>query len=174
MDRIVADLTFDTETNGTPPSTGRYACWGMGSGAIGPVAVNEQGRILPAALAEQLGDASGPLIVCAQIGNVNTGEIDPVGEICEIAHRSGAWVHVDGAFGLWAAASPKSQHLTSGVELADSWATDAHKWLNVPYNSGLLFCTNPAAHRAGHLLARRHHLAWAGGDANRGVELVDR
>jgi glutamate/tyrosine decarboxylase-like PLP-dependent enzyme len=86
--------------------------------------------------------------VCAQVGNVNSGAVDPVGEICEVAHQHGAWVHVDGAFGMWAAASPRLRPLVNGVELADSWATDAHKWLNVPYDSGLVFCAHPEAHRA--------------------------
>ncbi len=80
-----------------------------------------------------------------QAGNVNTGAFDPAGEICARAHRSGAWVHVDGAFGLWAAASPSYTQLVEGVADADSWATDAHKWLNVPYDSGLAFVRDAAA-----------------------------
>jgi glutamate/tyrosine decarboxylase-like PLP-dependent enzyme len=80
-----------------------------------------------------------------QAGNVNTGAFDPAAEICERAHSSGAWVHVDGAFGLWAAVNPKYCHLVEGVALADSWATDAHKWLNVPYDSGLAFVKDPMA-----------------------------
>jgi glutamate/tyrosine decarboxylase-like PLP-dependent enzyme len=98
------------------------------------------------ALAAALDDR--PAIVCAQVGNVNTGAVDPVGAISDVAHRHGAWVHVDGAFGLWAAASPRLRPLVAGVERADSWATDAHKWLNVPYDCGLVFCAEPAAHRA--------------------------
>ena len=78
----------------------------------------------------------------------NSGAMDPVGEICQVAHGHGAWVHVDGAFGMWAAASPRLRPLVAGVERADSWATDAHKWLNVPYDSGLVFCAHPEAHRA--------------------------
>src|ERR1019366_9719220 len=89
-----------------------------------------------------------PSIVCVQVGNVNTGSFDPVDEICRRAHEGGAWVHVDGAFGLWAAASPRHAHLTSGVAAADSWATDAHKWLNVPYDSGLTFVREPEPLRA--------------------------
>jgi glutamate/tyrosine decarboxylase-like PLP-dependent enzyme len=89
--------------------------------------------------AEALPKLRGPAIVCAQAGNVNTGACDPVSRICDIAHEGGAWVHVDGAFGLWAAASPGLAHLVEGTEKADSWATDAHKWLNVPYDSGLAF-----------------------------------
>jgi glutamate/tyrosine decarboxylase-like PLP-dependent enzyme len=121
---------------------------GAGTEAIVEVAADDQGRMRPAALAAALEQGSGPAIVAAQVGNVNSGAIDPVRDICDIAHRHGAWVHVDGAFGLWAAASPRLRPLLAGVELADSWATDAHKWLNVPYDSGLVFCAHPAAHRA--------------------------
>jgi glutamate/tyrosine decarboxylase-like PLP-dependent enzyme len=88
-------------------------------------------------LAASLPALSGPTIICIQAGNVNTGAFDPAEEICGKAKSSGAWVHVDGAFGLWAAASPKRRCLTSGIANADSWATDAHKWLNVPYDSGV-------------------------------------
>jgi glutamate/tyrosine decarboxylase-like PLP-dependent enzyme len=91
---------------------------------------------------------SGPTIVCIQAGNVNTGAFDPAHEICAVAHEAGAWVHVDGAFGLWTAATPKLAHLAAGVNEADSWATDAHKWLNVPYDSGLVFCRDPQHLRA--------------------------
>jgi glutamate/tyrosine decarboxylase-like PLP-dependent enzyme len=101
---------------------------------------------------------------------VNTGAIDPVGEICEIAHRAGAWVHVDGAFGLWAAVSPVLRPLVAGVEQADSWATDAHKWLNVPYDSGLIFCAHPDAHRAAIGVARASYLAHAGDGERDGVD----
>jgi len=87
-------------------------------------------------------------IVCVQAGNVNTGGFDPIGEICERARARGAWVHVDGAFGLWAAAAPPRAHLTRGIGEADSWATDAHKWLNVPYDSGLVLSREPQALRA--------------------------
>ena len=100
--------------------------------------------MLPGALPE-LGATS---IVCVQAGNVNTGSFDPVPEICRRAHAADAWVHVDGAFGLWAAASPRHAHLVAGVADADSWATDAHKWLNVPYDSGLAFVRD-ASHLAG-------------------------
>jgi glutamate/tyrosine decarboxylase-like PLP-dependent enzyme len=112
------------------------------------VDADDQGRMRPAALAAALERGSGPAIVCAQLGNVNSGAMDPVGEICQVARGHGAWVHVDGAFGLWAAASPRLRPLVAGVEEADSWATDAHKWLNVPYDSGLVFCAHPTAHRA--------------------------
>jgi glutamate/tyrosine decarboxylase-like PLP-dependent enzyme len=121
---------------------------GLGRDAIMPVAADDQGRMRPEALRQALAGVAGPVIVCAQAGNVNSGAVDPVGAICEVGHQAGAWVHVDGAFGLWAAASPRLRHLVAGVELADSWATDAHKWLNVPYDSGLVFCAHPQAHQA--------------------------
>jgi len=80
-----------------------------------------------------------PALVCLQAGNVNTGAFDPADELCRLAHESGSWVHVDGAFGLWAACAPARRHLMAGYENADSWATDGHKWLNVPYDCGLAF-----------------------------------
>jgi len=106
--------------------------------------VDGQGRLRPDALPKMIG----PTIVCAQAGNVNTGSFDPLEAIIERAHAQGAWVHVDGAFGLWAAASPGRQHLTRGLDQADSWATDAHKWLNVPFDSGLAFARDPHALQA--------------------------
>jgi glutamate/tyrosine decarboxylase-like PLP-dependent enzyme len=121
---------------------------GLGTASIVEVEMDAQGRMQVAALRQALERDDGPTIVCAQVGNVNTGAVDPVGEICELAHEHGAWEHVDGAFGLWAAASPRLRGLVAGVERADSWATDAHKWLNVPYDSGLVFCAHPDAHRA--------------------------
>ena len=121
---------------------------GLGTGCLVPVEVDDQGRMRADRLAATLRELDGPLIVCAQAGNVNTGSIDPIGEICDRAHDKGAWVHVDGAFGLWATVSPSLRPLLAGVAKADSWATDAHKWLNVPYDSGLVFCAHPAAHRA--------------------------
>jgi glutamate/tyrosine decarboxylase-like PLP-dependent enzyme len=108
---------------------------GMGRERVVRVPVDGQGRMLGGGLPE----LKSPSIVCVQVGNVNTGSCDPVAEICRRAHGTGAWVHVDGAFGLWAAASPRHAHLVAGVADADSWATDAHKWLNVPYDSGLAF-----------------------------------
>jgi len=110
--------------------------------------VDGQGRMRPQALAERLLGVTGPIIVCAQAGNVNTGAFDPVGEIAALTRRAGAWLHVDGAFGLWARASGRRQALGDGLERADSWATDAHKYLNVPYDSGLVFVANRDAHRA--------------------------
>ena len=101
--------------------------------------MDDQGRMLPA----ELPAIDGPTIVCTQAGNVNTGAFDPVGEICDIVKPQGAWVHVDGAFGLWAAASPAHAAQTTGLNKADSWATDAHKGLNVPYDSGVAFVRQP-------------------------------
>jgi glutamate/tyrosine decarboxylase-like PLP-dependent enzyme len=121
---------------------------GLGTDSIVAVEADEQGRMIPDALRAALRDGSGPTLVCAQLGNVNTGALDPIGEICAIAAEAGAWVHVDGAFGMWAAAAPSLRPLVAGVDRADSWATDAHKWLNVPYDSGLVFCAHPEAHRA--------------------------
>jgi glutamate/tyrosine decarboxylase-like PLP-dependent enzyme len=106
---------------------------GLGRSRIVQVPVDSAGRMR----ADALPSLSGPTIVCAQAGNVNTGAFDPIAEISEIAHQAGAWVHVDGAFGLWAMAVPSMAHLTAGIGEADSWATDFHKWLNVPYDSGL-------------------------------------
>ncbi|HWF51529.1 MAG TPA: aminotransferase class V-fold PLP-dependent enzyme [Solirubrobacteraceae bacterium] len=121
---------------------------GFGTASIVAVAADDQGRMLPAALREALARLTGPAIVCAQAGNVNTGAIDPLEEIAEIAEEVDAWLHIDGAFGLWAAASPALRHLVAGAERADSWATDAHKWLNVPYDSGIALCAHPEAHQA--------------------------
>ena len=121
---------------------------GFGTDAIVPVATDPSGRMDPRALSAALSDGQGPAIVCAQAGDVNTGGFDPFEPIVDAAHDVGAWVHVDGAFGLWAAASDRHRHLLAGAERADSWATDAHKWLNAPYDSGLAFVADPAAHRA--------------------------
>ena len=109
---------------------------GLGRDRVLRVPVDGQGRMR----AEALRDLTGSTIVCIQAGNVNSGAFDPARKICEIAHQAGAWVHVDGAFGLWATAAPGRARLTAGVTDADSWATDAHKWLNVPYDSGIAFC----------------------------------
>ncbi len=117
---------------------------GLGRSRVVSVPVDEQGRLRAAALPP----IAGPTIIIAQAGNVNTGAFDPVTEICRHAHAAGAWVHVDGAFGLWAAAAPAVRPLAAGLALADSWATDAHKWLNVPYDCGLAFVRNGHALQA--------------------------
>jgi len=117
---------------------------GFGRDRVIRVPTDSQGRMRT----DKLPKLSGDTIVCIQAGNVNTGAFDPAHAICTAAHHQNAWVHVDGAFGLWAAATPKKSHLTSGIEAADSWATDAHKWLNVPYDCGIVFCKNPEHLRA--------------------------
>jgi glutamate/tyrosine decarboxylase-like PLP-dependent enzyme len=122
---------------------------GLGSAVLEPVATGPQGAIDVADLARVLASRpDGPTIVCLQAGNVNSGAFDDFAAACTVAHERGAWVHVDGAFGLWAAASPSYRHLTAGVEAADSWGTDGHKWLNVPYDSGYVFCAHPRSHAA--------------------------
>jgi glutamate/tyrosine decarboxylase-like PLP-dependent enzyme len=108
---------------------------GLGRNRIVRVPTDSQGRMR----ADLLPRIAGPTIVCMQAGNVNSGAFDPAKEICAVAHAAGAWVHVDGAFGLWAAAAPSRAHLVAGLAEADSLATDAHKWLNVPYDSGIAF-----------------------------------
>lgn len=117
---------------------------GLGRDRVVRVPVDEQGRMR----ADGLPPIAGPAIVCVQTGNVNSGAFDPVQPICAAAHGAGAWVHVDGAFGLWAAAAPERSHLIRGVDEADSWALDAHKWLNVPYDSGVAFVRRPEDLRA--------------------------
>ena len=121
---------------------------GFGPRRFVVVPVDGQGRMKADELAGALDEITGPTIVVAQAGNVNTGATDPLRAICNTAHQQEAWVHVDGAFGLWAAASPRRKHLLDGFELADSWSTDAHKWLNVPYDCGVSITAHPGAHRA--------------------------
>lgn len=113
---------------------------GLGRERVLRVPADGQGRMR----ADALPPLDERTILCVQAGNVNTGAFDPARPLCEAARAAGAWVHVDGAFGLWAAAAPGRTHLADGLDLADSWATDAHKWLNVPYDSGLAFCREPA------------------------------
>ena len=156
---VLARAGWDVEANGlfgAPPITvivggevhpsvsKSLGILGLGRTRVVRVPVDGAGRMR----AELIPDISGPTIICAQAGNVNTGAFDPVAEICGRARRSGAWVHVDGAFGLWAAATRSHRHLAEGTNLADSWATDAHKWLNVPYDCGLAFVRDPDALRA--------------------------
>jgi glutamate/tyrosine decarboxylase-like PLP-dependent enzyme len=117
---------------------------GFGRTRVIKVPTDGQGRMR----ADALPAIGGPTVVCTQVGNVNTGACDPVSAICDWAHASNAWVHVDGAFGLWARASKSLAHLVEGLEKADSWATDGHKWLNVPYDSGVAFVRDGAALRA--------------------------
>jgi glutamate/tyrosine decarboxylase-like PLP-dependent enzyme len=121
---------------------------GIGQNAIQEIAVDGQGAMDSAALEAAFAEdpEPRPTIVCAQAGNVATGAFDDLAAVCTTAHKYGAWVHVDGAFGLWAAASPQTRTLVRGIELADSWGCDGHKWLNVPYDSGFAICAHPTAH----------------------------
>ena len=157
--RVLAQEGWDVDTDGlfgAPPITiivgeevhptllKSLGLLGLGRHRVVPVAVDGQGRIRT----ETFPDISGPTIVCLQAGNVNTGAFDPATELCARAHDAGAWVHVDGAFGIWAAAVPDRAHLTAGVAEADSWATDGHKWLNVPYDCGIAMVRHGDALRA--------------------------
>ena len=123
---------------------------GFGEKAPLRVAADQEGRMRLDALRTILGRTSGPTIVCLQAGNVNSGSFDPLAAAIAVVRevRPDAWIHIDGAFGLWAAAVPSLRHRIAGYEGADSWSTDAHKWLNVPYDCGLVFVRDPEAHRA--------------------------
>ncbi|TZF88791.1 pyridoxal phosphate-dependent decarboxylase family protein [Cognatilysobacter lacus] len=121
---------------------------GMGTRSLVRVESDEQGRMRLEHLRDVVASLDGPVIVCAQAGNVNTGAFDPLRGIIQAARERGAWVHVDGAFGLWARAAAGTRPLADGIDLADSWATDAHKWLNVPYDSGVAIVRNAEDHRA--------------------------
>ena len=132
---------------------------GLGANRARRIPTDSQGRMRADELAAALRGRQGPCIVCAQAGNVNTGAFDPLPEIADATKSRGAWLHVDGAFGLWAAALPARAALVRGVELADSVATDAHKWLNVPYDCGLSFCADEAAHRGAMSLAAAYIVA---------------
>jgi glutamate/tyrosine decarboxylase-like PLP-dependent enzyme len=162
--RVLADVGWDVARDGlfgaphiaVVASEERHATidraarlLGFGTRSIEPVAATSQGAIDVDRLRITL-DAlrDRPVIVCLQAGNVNTGACDDLRAATAVAHGHGAWVHVDGAFGLWAAASPRTAHLVDGVDLADSWGTDAHKWLNVPYDCGLAFCADATLHAA--------------------------
>lgn len=154
--RVYSDIGWNVEADGligAPPVTlivseeshptvfKSLGLLGFGRNRVVRAPVDGQGRID----ASRFPAVKGPTIICTQAGNVNTGAFDPIGDICEVAKPKGAWVHVDGAFGLWAAASADRSHLCSGFAAADSWATDAHKWLNVPYDSGIAFVRDTAA-----------------------------
>jgi glutamate/tyrosine decarboxylase-like PLP-dependent enzyme len=137
---------------------------GLGSSRLRRAAADDQGRMRPGALRDLLATIDGPIIVSAQLGNVNTGAFDPIDEIADIVReRRDSWLHVDGAFGLWAATSPELRHHVRGLEKADSWATDAHKWLNVPYDSGIVIVRDPEAHRAA-MMMQAGYLIPAPGD----------
>ncbi|MBA3360443.1 MAG: aspartate aminotransferase family protein [Acidimicrobiia bacterium] len=160
--QVLADRRWDVGENGlrgAPPvrvlaGTERHATidrslrlLGIGTTAVEEVPTDGNGAVQEAEMLERLrSNPSVATIVCLQAGNVNTGAIDPMRRICEAAKAAKTWVHVDGAFGLWAGASPQLKHLVDGVELADSWSCDGHKWLNVPYDSGYAFCAHPQIH----------------------------
>src|SRR5919108_411208 len=163
--RVLARAGWDVETRGLMgapqirviASEERHATidralrlLGIGADATESVAADSNGAIDPDALAAALGEggADTPAIVCLQAGNVNTGAFDDVAAAAEAAHGHGAWLHVDGAFGIWAAVSPSKCSLVNGIERADSWAADGHKWLNVPYDTGFVFCADREAHAA--------------------------
>ncbi len=161
--RLLADMGWDVEADGlfgAPPirvfvgakaHTTVFAALrmlGLGSRRVELVAADAQGRMQPSELGRLLPLSSGPTIVVAQVGEVNTGAVDPMPEIARLAREHGAWCHVDGAFGLWAAASPALRAVVDGVADADSWATDAHKWLNVPYDCGIAVVRERTAHAA--------------------------
>ncbi len=132
---------------------------GLGAANVEYLATGSDGQLPPDALADALAKNKLPAIVLLQAGDINMGAYDRFADLIPIARRHAAWVHVDGAFGLWAAASPRFRHLVEGVELADSWATDGHKWLNVPHDSGYAFVAHPEPHRAsmGHRAAYLTH-----------------
>jgi glutamate/tyrosine decarboxylase-like PLP-dependent enzyme len=161
--RALADAGWDVEADGlfgAPPirvfvgakaHTTVFAALrmlGLGSRRVELVAADELGRMRASELARGLSAGDGPAIVIAQVGEVNTGAIDAVPAIARLAREHGAWCHVDGAFGMWAAASPTLRGLVDGVAEADSWATDAHKWLNVPYDCGVAIVRDRTAHAA--------------------------
>jgi glutamate/tyrosine decarboxylase-like PLP-dependent enzyme len=138
---------------------------GLGRGRVHRVPADEQGRMRADALRDTLAGLDGPTIVCAQAGNVNTGGFDPLPDIAAlVGERSNAWLHVDGAFGLWAAAAPGLHDRIPGLALADSWTTDAHKWLNVPYDSGIVIVQDAAAHHAAMTLGAAYYVETAGGE----------
>ncbi|MEV7327519.1 pyridoxal-dependent decarboxylase [Micromonospora sp. NPDC093244] len=184
--QVLADAGWDVERRGligAPPvrvvaGAERHATidrslrlLGLGLDAVRPVPAGPNGAIDPGALGDVLrAGPVGPTIVCLQAGNVNTGACDELREACELAHRHGAWVHIDGAFGLWAAASPATRHLVDGLELADSWACDGHKWLNLPYDTAFAFCARPDSHAAAMSLSAAYLVGSGGVPA--GAELT--
>jgi len=166
---VLRDAGWDVESQGlfgAPPVTvivGEEAhasifkalsMLGMGRERVVRVPADDQGRMR----VDLLPDITGPTIVCVGAGNVNTGAFDPIKEICAAAKSNGAWVHVDGAFGLWAAACPARTHLVAGVEEANSWSVDAHKWLNVPHDTGMIIVRNPADLRAAMSMSASYHI----------------
>jgi glutamate/tyrosine decarboxylase-like PLP-dependent enzyme len=137
---------------------------GLGRDRVTRVPTDDQGRMRPDALVAALHGLGRPALVCAQAGNVNTGTFDPLPPIVDAVRENGGWLHVDGAFGLWAAVDPARRHLVDGVAEADSWTTDAHKWLNVPYDSGLSFVRDAAAHHAAMTLGAAYYVETEGAE----------
>ena len=160
---VLRDVGWDVEAHGLqggPPLrviasehahvTVTVACRMLGLGAepLRLVPTDDQGRMVTAELETALAEQEGPTIVCAQLGEINTGAFDPIADIVELCRARDAWCHIDGAFGLWAAVSPTRRGLLQGFERADSWATDGHKWLNVPYDCGIAAVADRSAHRS--------------------------
>ncbi|WP_457966577.1 aminotransferase class V-fold PLP-dependent enzyme [Arthrobacter sp. D1-29] len=159
--RLMADAGWDMDRNGLAGGP-RIRCFVgqerhetidlglryLGLGQPTAVPVDAQGRLITGELDRLLAEGSGPALVCLQAGNLHSGAFDPFDAAIQVAHRHGAWVHVDGAFGLWAAAVPEFAHLTAGMDLADSWGTDAHKTLNVPYDCGVAVVKDSRALRS--------------------------
>ena len=137
---------------------------GLGRERVHRVPTDEQGRMRPDELRGVLASLDRPAIVCAQAGNVNTGAFDPLPAITSATRENGGWLHVDGAFGLWAATAPGRRHLVDGLADADSWTTDAHKWLNVPHDSGIVLVRDAAAHHAAMTLGAAYYVETAGGE----------
>jgi glutamate/tyrosine decarboxylase-like PLP-dependent enzyme len=135
---------------------------GLGRERLRRVKTDDQGGMRAAPLRAAIEGARGPLLVCAQAGNVNTGAFDDLDEIADAVHEKGGWLHVDGAFGLWAQASPELLHLSAGIDKADSISSDAHKWLNVPYDCGFVTIADAQAHRAAMTLSAPYLLGGAG------------
>ena len=144
---------------------------GLGTASVREVRAQDDGAVDVADLARVLASIDGPVIVCLQAGNVNTGACDDLRAGSELAHERGAWVHVDGAFGLWAAASPAHRHLVTGADLADSWSCDGHKWLNLPHDVAFAICAHPDAHVTA-ASYRAAYLTGAGEGAPAGGDLV--
>jgi len=147
----IVNLLIGEEAHATVFSALQFL--GFGHDRPVKVAVDAQGAMIPAALAQALADCSGPTIVIAQAGQINTGAFDPLAALVPLAHARDAWVHVDGAFGLWARACPSKAALAEGVERADSWATDGHKWLQTPYDCGYAIVRDAEAHRRAMVIA---------------------
>jgi glutamate/tyrosine decarboxylase-like PLP-dependent enzyme len=163
------NLITSAESHVTIDVAMRYL--GFGTRALLRVETDEQGRMRPDRLRRLLDNLTGPTIVCAQAGNVNTGGFDPLREIAEAAREHNAWLHVDGAFGLWARTNRELAPLADGIELADSWATDAHKWLNVPYDCGIAIVRHPEDHRAS-MTSTAAYLVQTGGIERDAVDWV--